>query len=237
MIVGNGMLAKAFCHYEKDEKVLIFASGVSNSSETDNARFAREHTLLKNSVQANQDKLFVYFSTCSIADSDLNQTPYVLHKLKMENIISCSHDRFLIFRLPQLVGKTNNDSTLVNFLHARIRDEKHFYIWEKASRHIIDVMDVSAIVSHIIDRKLYKNSTINVASRPFSVIQIVNILEDIVGKRGNYSSVEKGTAYKIECPEMSSIVKELNIQFGDGYLNQVLKKYFADEDMPLKLKK
>ena len=41
MVVGNGMLAKAFEAYITNEKVVIYASGVSNSSENSDENFQR----------------------------------------------------------------------------------------------------------------------------------------------------------------------------------------------------
>ena len=34
MIIGSGMLAKAFAHHAQEQQLLIFASGVSDSTET-----------------------------------------------------------------------------------------------------------------------------------------------------------------------------------------------------------
>ena len=34
MVIGNGMMANAFAMRKNDEKHIIFASGVSNSTET-----------------------------------------------------------------------------------------------------------------------------------------------------------------------------------------------------------
>ena len=42
MIIGSGMLAKAFAHHAQEQQLLIFASGVSDSTETRPAAFLRE---------------------------------------------------------------------------------------------------------------------------------------------------------------------------------------------------
>ena len=50
MIVGNGLIANLF--REKDrENVVFFASGVSNSLETEKSAFLREENLLRNTSQ------------------------------------------------------------------------------------------------------------------------------------------------------------------------------------------
>jgi nucleoside-diphosphate-sugar epimerase len=119
MIVGNGLIAKAFYdNYANRDDVLIFASGVSNSSNIDPKEFIREKTLLKSFLT--ERKKIVYFSTCSIEDPSLENSPYILHKLEMEELVKGVND-YLIFRLPQLAGKTDNPNTLLNFLYRKIK--------------------------------------------------------------------------------------------------------------------
>ena len=60
MVIGNGLVAKAFVRYEHDKDVLIFASGVSNSSEQKTENFNREFKLLKD--QVHEKKLLIYFT-------------------------------------------------------------------------------------------------------------------------------------------------------------------------------
>ena len=47
MIYGNGLIAKSFIKYKKNSKFIFFASGVSNSQETNKFKYTREITLLK----------------------------------------------------------------------------------------------------------------------------------------------------------------------------------------------
>jgi hypothetical protein len=47
MIVGNGLIANLFKNDDR-EKVVFFASGVSNSLETEKSAFLREENLLRN---------------------------------------------------------------------------------------------------------------------------------------------------------------------------------------------
>jgi len=47
MVIGNGMIAKAFSQYKNNPKVLLFASGVSRSNEKEEASFLREKELIK----------------------------------------------------------------------------------------------------------------------------------------------------------------------------------------------
>jgi len=228
MVIGRGMIAKAFARYNNDKQVLIYASGVANSAHTDNAEFEREKNLLLSSLQTSQDKTFVYFSTCSIDDKDVACSPYVLHKINMENLIRSMHHDYVIFRLPQVVGRSlTNRATLVNYLYDKIMQGEHFIVWKNAVRYIIDVDDVSLIAGQIIDRKIMRNTTINIVSRPYSVLDIVTILEMILGKKADYELVEKGTHHDIIHSTASRIAEELNIYFDKPYLERILLKYYA----------
>ena len=84
MVIGNGMIAKRFAAYTGNDQFIIFASGVSNSRTNDTAAYNREAALLLDTIKHNKDKTLVYFSTCSIYDPGEKDSPYVLHKLKME---------------------------------------------------------------------------------------------------------------------------------------------------------
>ena len=45
MVVGNGLIAKAFSHHANNPDVIIFASGVSDSACIDYREFNRERML------------------------------------------------------------------------------------------------------------------------------------------------------------------------------------------------
>ena len=47
MIYGKGLIAKSFSKYKKNRKFIFFASGVSNSLETNFSKYNREIQLLK----------------------------------------------------------------------------------------------------------------------------------------------------------------------------------------------
>ncbi|HEX7869337.1 MAG TPA: NAD-dependent epimerase, partial [Chryseobacterium sp.] len=107
MIIGNGLIANALKSIDT-ENILFFASGVSNSLENRSSEFDREYNLLKNTIENHPGKIFVYFSTCSIYDSSKNNSHYVLHKLKMEQIIADSCQQYFILRVSNAVGKGGN---------------------------------------------------------------------------------------------------------------------------------
>ena len=227
MIIGNGMLARAFDCYRDHPRIVVFASGLSDSTVTDVAQFEREHSLLVNALDEQCKKQFVYFSTCSIADPELSASPYVNHKLKMEGLIRAYSSSYLVFRFPQVVGQGGNKNTLTNRLYTSIRDNERFQLWRNAYRYIIDVDDVSAVARYMIDRDEYLNRIINVASCRFSIFDVVRALEQVTQRSAVYTELDKGASYNIDCYEAHQVAKSLNIQFDETYLHRVVRKYYA----------
>jgi len=229
MLIGSGLLAQAFAPaFSHREDVCIYAAGVSNSGCTDVHEFARERQRLADALQqAKHVDVFVYFGTCSVTDPEAQNTPYVLHKLAMEQLVS-AHPRHLILRLPQVVGKTPNPHTLMNFLYARIVRSEAFSLWRNAKRNIIDIDDMVSIASQLIEDKIARNITLNIANpASYPVTDIVSAMEIIVGKRAVYDIVDRGS----ECPiDISAILPTLDkaaVKFGNDYLIRVIDKYYG----------
>ena len=86
MIIGNGLIASAFkLTLSENSDVIVFASGVSNSGEARSEAFLRERKLLVEALK--YKKYILYFSTCSMHDLFLKDTPYVTHKMEMESLV------------------------------------------------------------------------------------------------------------------------------------------------------
>jgi len=226
MIIGNGLMANAFKpYYEKEKNLIIFASGVSNSKKNLDLEFQREKYMLLEALK--YKKKIVYFSTCSIYDHELMNSDYVLHKIKMEEIIKSSQ-KYAIFRLPQVVGKTKNKSILTNFIFNNILSKSHFEAWIGAERNLIDVEDVALIANDLIKSSLANECIINIAAtQSISVMQLIVIFEKIIGVKANYKLIDKGSAYKIEAALAQQSAKKLGIEFNDNYIINLIKKYYG----------
>lgn len=220
-------MARAFAAYSADRDVTIFASGVSNSGETSAEAFSRERTLLQRTI-AGHSGLLVYFSTCSVVDPERRDTPYVGHKLEMESIVASS-GRFVVFRLPQVVGRTANPFTLTNYLYGRVASGERFSVWANAWRNIIDVEDAAKIAGHMIQGPRYGNRIVNVAN-PVStpVPELVAIFERILGVTANCERVARGDRYPIEAQEAVEAGRAAGVDFGPGYVERVLEKYYGE---------
>lgn len=226
MVVGNGLLARAFEHYKDNDQVIIFASGVSNSQETDEAAFDREHDLL---MSMPKDKLLVYFSTCSVYDYGKQQTRYVRHKMHMERMMYY-FPRNIVLRLPTVVGHTNNSNTFFNFFKNRILSGETLNILLGATRHLIDVDDVKKFGTLIIDKE-------NQNKEPFrkkieigfdnqmSVDDIVEIMLYILDKNNELIMNGTGSDYDFPKEQCKGYMKEFNYIIPEDYNYKLLKKY------------
>lgn len=234
MIIGNGMMASAFSAYEEFDDVVVLAAGVSNSRETRPESFDRETRLVAKTIETIGSKLLIYFSTCSIYDPDNAATPYVLHKLSIEKMVRERVASYLLFRLPQVVGNTSNLTTLISFLYNSIVTQQPIEVWDNASRYIIDADDAVRIVSYVVDNGMFRNSTVNVASRPCLVGELVKTLEEITGKLAVCTHSERGSYYAIDMTDIKPILEQLKIEFGPEYLSNVLSKYYASRHSGLR---
>lgn len=229
MIVGNGMLARAFGSYADRDDVLVFASGVSNSRETAPEAFAREVQLLEAHRTRHPDAALVYFSTCSILDHELHDMPYVQHKIAQEARVA-QHSRFHIFRLPQVVGRSDNPHTLANYFYKRLLNQEPITVWSEAERNLIDVADVFRIAAHCIDNGLFSNQALDIAA-PYNirVADVLAMLSEVTGRVANVT-LEPGhqsSRYAIDIAQVKPIMDSLDIAFDEHYYYSVLRKYYG----------
>ena len=218
MIVGNGLIASLFYDVDRED-VIFFASGVSNSLETELSEFQREEDLIRETFTQNPDKLFVYFSTCSIYDSSKADSQYVLHKLRMEQIIAENCPKYLILRLSNAVGKGGNPNLLMNYLVRSVRNHQKINVHTKATRNIIDTEDI----------KNYQNfnKVVNIAY-PFnySIIEILEIIEKELDIEPQLILIKAGSGYEINIPDVENYFKERNLTNKESYLCNILRKYY-----------
>lgn len=229
MIVGNGMLAKEFSAFEQNDNIIIFASGVSNSQERDSTAFERELALLYK--QKYPSKKLIYFSSISIYDSELTFTEYIKHKLKIEDIISKEFSKYIIFRLPQLVGKTDNPNTLCNFLYNKIIADEIITVFENACRYLMDVNDVVKLLSPMINSGHFDNSIIDVNfNNKITINELLDIFEIAVKKKTSRLGVSKGGCYNtVNDKFISQIASYIDLNLKD-YNFHVVKKYYGSHN-------
>jgi UDP-2-acetamido-2,6-beta-L-arabino-hexul-4-ose reductase len=230
MVIGNGMVAKSFDAYKTNDGFVIFASGVSNSKNITTEAYTRELTLLLNIIDKYSDKILVYFSTCSLYDPAETESPYVLHKHKIEAIIQQKVASYYIFRVSNLVGESNNPNTILNYFYYHIFKKINFNLWTGSSRNLIDTDDMFRIVDYILQRRIFRNQIINIANpESYNVKDIITALENILNIKANYISIPKGNQFSIDISLTSPVIEELKIDFKETYLNNLLKKYYLNK--------
>lgn len=127
MIIGNGDIASVL---PDRPDLLFFASGVSNSKETDEAAYNRERNLL---LSLNKDQHIVYFSSLAVF---YGKTRYVKHKLEMEAIVKFWFTKNTIIRLGNITWG-DNPHTLINYFRRVIKERMPYQV-DDAYRYIIE---------------------------------------------------------------------------------------------------
>ncbi len=230
MIVGSGMVAEAFSPYRSKSAVKIFAAGVSKSNETRASEFERERNLLSSHLE-NFSGCFVYFSTCSIHYVDPAQSAYVRHKLMIEDDIKRKASEFLIFRLPQLVGRSDNPNTLTNYFYERLIRGERFVVHKDATRSLLDIEHAFAICDRLISDRAFRNRAADVCL-PYSVpvIDIVRTFEKILQTPARCDIVPGGEAFFCPTDDLSSVHSSVGIEFDASYVETVLRKYYRQPE-------
>lgn len=124
MIIGHGDIASVLTD---QEHITFFASGVSNSKETNPEPYQRELKLL---MSQPRDKHLVYFSSLCVY---YGKNEYARHKRIMENTIRNHFQGYTIVRLGNIEwGK--NPHTLINYLRAHPQATIHH-----TYRHIVSL--------------------------------------------------------------------------------------------------
>ncbi|MBW6482217.1 MAG: hypothetical protein K0B10_04065 [Vicingaceae bacterium] len=227
MLVGRGLIASAFNHYSDDSKVVVFASGVSNSGESNAAEFEREFKLLQQYVSSNSK--LIYFSTCSVMDESLKESAYIRHKLSVEKYISENFYSFIIFRLPIVVGNNVNPFTLTNFLFNKIKNSEKFTLFDKAHRYLIDIDDLGFILSNMIDSGEFDNQILDICfNNRISILELVSIFEKIINKKALYTIRESGGCYTPNNIKFTNYLKEINFQVQPTYNSNLIEKYYSN---------
>jgi nucleoside-diphosphate-sugar epimerase len=210
MLVGNGLIASAFLDYKDNDDVIVIASGISNSKETDYKKYQREIDMIGEFI-GTKSKV-IYFSTISVFDESLDSL-YVKHKRYIEKLISSNFDNYLIFRLPIVIGKTSNNNTFINNIKGKIISNEIIYINNMSSIYIIDIDDVMRFLPDLINNR--NNQIINVVfdNKEF-VFDVVQKIEILLSKEANKKIINGGFDFTIDP------------LFDDEYDNNlILKKY------------
>jgi nucleoside-diphosphate-sugar epimerase len=232
MIIGNGLIAKAFKNIELNSSYIVFASGVSNSKKLDFSDCQKEFNLLKSTAQNNiEEKTLIYFSTYSINNEQERVSSYVQHKIRMENFIVEKCKSYLIIRTSNIVGKSINNSTVFNFLFHKIKKSILFELWVNAYRNFLDVDDLVLMVNELIN--VGEENKIVYLVNPFdiNVLILVEKIEIFTSKKATYSpKYYESRVLGVDKSLSNALFSRLGI-VNQEYIERLLEKYYRNEEI------
>ena len=226
MIIGNGLIATEFNKVHKDFKnYVVFAAGVSDSKEVRDEEFKREKDLILKTISENPNLKFIYFSSIL---AEIVHNKYYLHNMEMIELIKSKAKSYVIFNLPQIIGKTGNSNNLINYLRYNIKHCNTITIDKNVTRSLIDVEDVVKIVNHC--KGEVDNEIVNISEiEKIDVISLAERISDIIKPNALFLSHKNGMEaideWEIENSEIiTNSIKYLGIE-PKGYIIRALKKY------------
>lgn len=222
MIIGSGIIAKSFTNLDHSD-LCVFASGVSNSLETDKIQFDKEFNLLKTTISENLTKKLIYFSTISIETKEL--TPYTKHKLKLEQYIEQNCTDYLILRLSNIVSYNQSKHQLVGYFYNCLINKTPISISPTCKRSLIDVEDIPLILEILLSKT--SNKIIPVYfSNSITIQEIINCLEDITNLTFNIENIKDINEKEIDNSEFLKLIEGSEYKFNINPFD-ILKKYYT----------
>lgn len=147
MIIGHGTIAHALT--DRSDRT-YFASGVSNSRETDESAYDREKKLL---LEQPKSRRLVYFSTLAVF---YEETRYTAHKREMEAEVK-KFPLYTIIRLG-LAAWGTNPNTLINIVKNQINRGEPYAVWP-VYRYVLEEVEFQHWVDMIPDWNCEMNLT------------------------------------------------------------------------------
>lgn len=217
------MIAQSFKDYDFGP-VCIFASGVSDSTESDTSKYLKEYELVKRMLNESKSNLFVYFSTLSVLKCDY--TEYVKHKLFIEFYIKSVTNNFLILRLPNIVGKTKSENQLLPFLYNSLLKKEKIQVKKDTLRDLIDVEDLPKIVEFCIDKNI--NGIINTSlENKIKVIDIIDYLIKINDIKDSNVELIDGHQNIEYVNDIKNYYEDLSMKNVNLNPNKIIEKYYG----------
>ena len=224
MIVGNGLLASAFKKSNENyDDVIIFASGVSDSKETNLSAYDREERLIIDTLNENKNLKFIYFSSILAGTFD---NEYYKHKIKFENLIKSKCGDYMIIRAPQIIGENGNKNNIVNTFKTLLINNEKITVFTNIKRALLDVSDLVDIVNYC--KNKVRCETLNISYiEKISVLDLVKKISVALKKIPNIH-LSHETENNNWDTENSDIINECITNLGitkNGYTDNIIKKY------------
>lgn len=219
-VIGSGMLARSFASAtETCPDAIICASGVPDSQCTDESAFRRERGLLQDLTERARarDAVLVYFSGAPVygratglrveTAQPTPETPYGHHKLECERLVADSGPRYLVLRLPNVVGPGGHPNQLIPSLVAQALSGS-MLTRSDATRDLLDVDDLVTIVAALLRRGAY-NSVLNVASGVSTPVpRLVEVIAEALGASPSLLSTKGGDSQEFSTAKVRGVLPE-----------------------------
>jgi NDP-hexose 4-ketoreductase len=239
-IIGNGMIAKGLGRYSADiNDAVVFASGVSDSTLKDPQEYERERQALDQVIRdcKERGKTLVYFSSGGTVYGKRNderkedaallpETMYGRHKVLCESVIISSGVRYLIARLPTVVGQTKSKTQLIPVLIKQAM-EGNVTLYKDAERDIIGIADAARIIVAIL-KKLGRSEIINIASGvSVPVSDIFSEITNNLGVKPAVKIISGGDKQRFNVDKLHVYCPE--ITFVADYYKKVIREYISQQ--------
>lgn len=230
-IVGDGFIGKNLKRIKKHlikSKYTIYAAGISHSKTKSKNKLNRELNAIKVFTKKNSLKKIIYISTADVNHSLLKKSLYVKNKIKIENFIKKKFKRYIILRLPQIIGKSKNKNTLINFFYLNIKKNKEFILINNFKRNVLDIDDVLKVIKIIIKENNVRNKVITLSNK-FNIqpMDIVKIFEKRMNKLSRYKIKKvKRQIWTLNYEKNAHYFKKAKIRFNRNYLSKTISKYY-----------
>lgn len=160
-IIGGGDIASVL-HRVDPKGLTFFASGVSNSQETDENCYQREERLL---LSLDRNAHVVYFSSLCVFNA---RTRYSEHKRRMENHVRYFFNRHTIVRLGNITWGVNPNTIINSFRNKLLSGQKP--VIQDGYRHLVNEDELIYWLNQIPEW----NCEMNISGRMIKISEIPN---------------------------------------------------------------
>ena len=230
-IIGDGFIGKSLYKIKKDlirTNYIIYAAGISHSKTKSKRNLNKELSLFKIFSKNNFSKKVIYISTADATNNISNKSLYVKNKIKIEKLIKKKFKNYIILRLPQIIGKSKNKNTLINYFYFNIKNSKPLVLIKNFKRNVLDIDDILKLIKIIVYSKKTKNKVIILSNR-YSVqpIDIVKIFEKKLNKIVNFKFKKiKKQIWPLYYQKNAHYFRKAKITFDRNYLLKTINKYY-----------
>ena len=230
-IIGNGFIANNFLKINKLIKksgYLIYSAGISNSQEISKKEFSREIKLFRKFTKKNNLRNLIFISTADINNNLKKKDKYIKNKIIIERLIKKNFSNYIIIRLPQIIGKSNNKKTLINYFFDCIKKNKKIKVYKDIKRNILDIDDVIKALKIIIFDKKINKKIITLCNKYYiKPIEIIKIIEKKLKKKAIIEFKQSNRQnWSIKNKLSVKLFKKAKVKFDKNYLSNKINKYF-----------